>query len=122
MSILTKVLGTAIEGAVRGALDRGGPLDAGAIARDATARCQADPVAINELNAEAPHQSRVVVGSTVSLVATIVVAGAHLYDMWQSGTVDVTLATAELAAIWGAAFALYGRLKGGLRPLFTRGA
>lgn len=120
MSVLSTILPGVIEGALRGALtDSRGAVNPTQVARDAAKRIASDPVMVNELNAEAPIQSRVVVGSTIGLVGMMIVSGAHLIEMVQSGTVDISIAAAEVAAMWGAGYALYGRLSNGLRPLFS---
>ena len=81
----------------------------------------ADPKAVNELSAEPIYQSRVVLGSVVSALGVVVplVAKVVGYDVDGSYVVEVGCAVLTL---WGAGYALYGRLwTGGLKPLFSRG-
>lgn len=119
--MLNRILSGVIEGALRSALSSGKPLNPTSVARDAVKRATSDPVVANELNAEKPHQSRVVIGSTAAIAFTAVAAAVHLIEMWQSGTIDVEIALVEIGAIWGAGYALYGRLASGLKPLFSGG-
>ena len=78
-----------------------------------------DPIALNELSAEPKYKSRVVVGSTAAVVVSLGVVLTQLtenpfpYYDWQA------LGPA-IAVVWASGFALYGRLRSGLRPLFTR--
>lgn len=109
-----------IEGAITGAIKGGVGMDPGAIARTASRQVSADPVVVNQTNQEPPLQSRVVVGSVIGMIGAMFVAGDHLWSMWQSGDVNVTIAIAELTTLWGLGFALYGRLKNGLKPLFAK--
>lgn len=119
MNPLGNILGGIIEGTLSGVLN-GGKVDPGKIATEVTRQVVTNPVLINQMNAEPPIQSRVVVGTTVGMIGAFFVAGDHLWSMWQSGNVDVAVATAELATLWGLGFALYGRLKNGLKPLFSK--
>lgn len=116
-----------IEGAITGAIEgvagktligRIGATAAKAIAQTATETVVKDPVLRNQVNAEPAYKSRVVVGTTIGLVGMVFVSAGHLIEMWQTGDIDIPMASAEIAAIWGASFALYGRLKSGLKPLF----
>jgi len=81
----------------------------------------ADPKAVNELSAEKPYQSRVAVGSVVSALGIIVpmIAKTLGYDVDGAYIVEVG---AALVTLWGAGYALYGRFKSGLAPLFSRGS
>lgn len=86
----------------------------------ATARTVlADPRLVNALDREPALQSRVVVGSSMGLVAAagILAAqyGAHGLDpaLWQW-----EVAGPAVGAVWGSGLALYGRLRSGLAPLF----
>lgn len=81
-----------------------------------------DPKAINELSAEKPYQSRVAVGSTMSLAAALailtpIVAGWLGYDIDGGRVLEVLTAA---GVVFGAGYALYGRFKTGLVPLFSR--
>lgn len=80
------------------------------------AAAAAEPIVTNAMNAEQPWQSRVIVGSSIAGLAAI----KALLDMWQSGQFDVNTGSTAIATILGIAFALYGRLRSGLRPMFTK--
>lgn len=90
------------------------------VVKEVVAKASDDPVIMNQMNMEAPHQSRVVVGSTIGMVGGLFVATGHLFDMYQTGNFDIEMAFAEVTIIWGFAYALYGRLANGLKPLFSR--
>lgn len=87
------------------------------IAGKAATTVIADPVVKNQMNAESPIQSRVVVGSTVSLGGVAVVLLTQFVPGYDWATV-----IAAIPIVWGAAYALYGRLASGLAPLFHRWA
>lgn len=83
----------------------------------------ADPVVKNELNAEAPYQSRVGVGGATGFIGGLgvlvpIVAGWLGYDIQPDRIVEIGFA---ILAVWGPSYALYGRFKAGLKPLFSRG-
>lgn len=118
--IFGKLLLGAFTGALEGAFAQPGNINVSTIAHDAVQRVTKDPVVTNQMNAEPLHQSRVVVGSTIGMIGAIFVAGDHLITMWQSGVVDIAMASAEIATIWGLGFALYGRIRSGLKPLFAK--
>lgn len=80
----------------------------------------ANPVVKNEVNAEQPIQSRVVVGSTVALIGAFFTSGGLLIEMYRSRNFDVNLISVQLATMWGSGYALYGRLTTGLKPLFSK--
>lgn len=79
----------------------------------------AEPRAVNELSAEKPYQSRVVVGSVVSALGIVVPTLAKLFGYDVDGKALVEFGSA-VVTLWGAGYALYGRLRGGLAPLFSR--
>jgi len=116
------LLRAAIGGALTGVAGKFGiPTAAIPAITDATVtRVQSDPKLQNATNQEHPVQSRVVVGSTLALVGGAFLGAAQLVEMFRSGSIDVEMAGGALAAILGAGFALYGRLRSGLAPLFTR--
>jgi len=80
---------------------------------------KADPVLRNQLNAEPAYQSRVVVGSSGALLPA---AG---YLVWAVASHGMDLAAYDPAStflaamtVFGAGYSLFGRLAGGLKPLF----
>jgi len=79
----------------------------------------ADPVAVNELSAESPYQSRVAVGSVVSALGIVIPMIAKIlgYDVDGSYIVEVG---AAVVTLWGAGYALYGRFRIGLAPLWSK--
>ena len=95
-------------------------VDLEAFAREVVEQTLADPRVKNEANQEKPVQSRVVVGSSTAGIAGVVSAGMILYNMYDSGTLDINLAAVQVGILWGAGYSLYGRLMPGLTPLFTR--
>jgi hypothetical protein len=80
-----------------------------------------DPVLINELNAEPVYASRVVQGTVIAMFGTSLVAVSDLYLMLKTGNFDVARASVEIATLMGNGWALYGRLRSGLKPLFSGG-
>jgi len=108
------------------------------LVEEIVAKVAGDPVVKNELNAEAPWQSRVAVG------AAAVIAGQAMPSIEPIGQAIETLLPPFIAVInWfgadmslpapgsitrflgavmtlsGAAYVLYGRFKAGLKPLFA---
>jgi hypothetical protein len=84
-----------------------------------------DPRVANELNAEKPYQSRVAVGSTASAVGVLVPAGVQVlnalgFDIAADQTEYAIQVISAAITLWGAGYALYGRFKSGLKPLFSR--
>lgn len=85
------------------------------------------PEVVNELNAEAPYQSRVVVGSSAAALGVIVRASVEVLNALGFVNIDgetteyVIEVGAAAITLWGAGYALYGRLRTGLKPLFWRG-
>lgn len=71
------------------------------------------------MNAERPIQSRVVVGSSMGVIGamTVIVMQVSGNPFLQY---DWDIMGPALLIAWGAVYALYGRLKTGLKPLFTR--
>jgi hypothetical protein len=80
----------------------------------------ADPVLKNELNAEPPYQSRVAVGSVVAALGVVVPPLAGLLGWSVDGSAIVEFIS-SVVTLSGAAYALYGRFRVGLKPLFARG-
>lgn len=118
--VLPTVLTGAIRGAVAGAIATTPAATTAVIASDVIRRLEANPVVVNEVNAEPPVQSRIVLGSvtaaTVSLGVVLTQLTTQPFPQYDWGTLMPALAT-----LAGAAYALYGRLASGLRPLFSRG-
>ncbi len=83
--------------------------------REAVERAMQDPVVKNETNAEKLLQSRVVVGSSLSAVAA---AMATLLALVYPD-VDWQHISVAIVTLIGAGVALYGRLRPGLKPLFS---
>lgn len=73
------------------------------------------PVVQNATNQEPWYQSRVILGSAVS--AIFVAAGfmGYQFELVEPG--EVTDMVLDFVALAGTAFALYGRLKAGLKPI-----
>lgn len=92
-----------------------------------------DPKLVNAMNAEPAYQSRVVVGSSAAIVGQFVPAVAipqlvytanlllpAAWDISQATTDYMVTVASALIVTWGAGYALYGRLRSGLDPLFAR--
>ena len=92
-----------------------------AVADEIERAVAADPVAVNELSAEAPYQSRVAVGSVVAAIGIVIPTLARLfgYDLDSNSIVQFLNA---LLILWGASYSLYGRFASGLAPLFSKRA
>lgn len=116
------ILRAAIGGALQGVAGQFGirPSSLPALTNAVAAQMAKDPAVANQMSTEHPAKSRVVVGSTLALIGGGFLGAAQLVAMFKTGTIDVELAGGALAAILGAAFSLYGRLRTGLVPLFTR--
>lgn len=116
------ILRAAIAGALTGVAGRFGlaPAAVPAMADAVVETVGRDPRIANAVNAEHPAQSRVVLGSSLALLGGLFTGAADLYAMARSGAFDPDRAGASLAIVLGAAYALYGRLRGGLAPLFWR--
>lgn len=100
--------------------------DAPVVTQIVTDSVKSDPQLANALNAESPLQSRVGWGGTATLLIAIGVIMRMTFPLdqtWQhilTGTFEWDIFGSQLAIIGGAAFALYGRFKTGLKPLFWR--
>ena len=100
------------------ALDRKGA-DMAPKAVEEMARAIADdPVLKNEVNAEAPYQSRVAIGSVVAALGVVLPALADLLG-WSLDGNKIVEFSSGVVTLAGAGFALYGRFKSGLKPLFA---
>lgn len=109
-----------IRAAIETALKNGKTSPAG-IAAEVEATMAADPVVKNEMNAEAPIQSRVGVGGASGFIGGLgilvpIIAGWFGYDIRPDRVIEIGFA---VLAVWGPAYALYGRFKSGLKPLFS---
>ena len=89
------------------------------IAKKIEREIASNPVAVNELSAEAPYQSRVAIGSVVSAIGIVVPTVSKLlgYDVDSNEIVQFLNA---IVILWGAGYALYGRFASGLAPLFSK--
>lgn len=121
------ILAAAIKAAVAKAItDKLGEASRKTIAPDVTAaiveevvsNVTKDPVVKNEMNAEAPWQSRVAVGSVVSALGVLAPIALRLFgvDVSAERVVEIAGAVMTLA---GAGYAIYGRFRSGLKPLFA---
>ena len=77
---------------------------------------QADPVLKNAMNAEAPYQSRVAIGSVISALGVVIPPLAGLVGWQISGNAIVDFIQACIT-LGGALYALYGRFWPDLKPL-----
>lgn len=84
----------------------------------------ANPVLVNELNGEAPVQSRVLWGNGIAGVGTVVAGFLPMMQLFGWVTADESSAIlsgiGSVAALAGVGISVYGRLATGLRPLFSR--
>ncbi len=113
-AVATSVVQALIGRAVRKTAGQGlvSPNTTDAIAEDITRHLMADPEAVNQLNAEPLRKSRVVQGVSFAAVTQalgVVFAFAFPEQDW------IALFEA-IGVLLGAAWALYGRVAGGLRP------
>ena len=79
-----------------------------------------DPVLKNGVNAEQPYQSRVAIGSVVAALGVVLPPLAGLLG-WSIDGNSVAEFGSGVVTLACAGYALYGRFKGGLKPLFARG-
>ena len=79
---------------------------------------ESNPVVLNELNQEKAWQSRVVVGGTSAVIGAV---GVILVELTQNNfpAYDWSVLGPSLVTVIGGAYALYGRLSNGLKPLFS---
>lgn len=78
-----------------------------------------DPILKNEFNAEAPVQSRVAWGASAGGTGALVVVLTELSTK-PFPEYDFVILVPAAITVWGCAYALYGRFKAGLKPLFSR--
>lgn len=91
-----------------------------AVANKVTNQLKDDPVFINETNSEPASQSRVVWGSVVALLTALTALIGFFASNGFNYMVVITnwaVFYPLLMAVGGAAYALYGRLTGGLKPI-----
>lgn len=74
-----------------------------------------NPVMVNATNSEPWYQSRVVLGAVTTLLSSGFAIGALI----SVRSTDAELYALPIVTGFGAAFTLYGRLKTGLKPLFS---
>lgn len=114
--ILISIIGQAVAGAVAGGLKQ--PSTVPNVIKTVTDSLAANPVVVNQMNAEKPVQSRVVVGSSVGGVAALGIVlseiGTKTFPNY-----DWAVLLPALTILWGVGYALYGRLRSGLKPLFA---
>lgn len=97
------------------------PTVTAAIVEDVVSTVTMDPVVKNEMNAEAPWQSRVGVGGAGGFIGGLgvlvpITASWLGYDIAPSRVVEIGFA---VLAVAGPLYSLYGRFKSGLKPLFS---
>lgn len=98
------------------------PAEAAAVAVEVARELAKEPAMQNAMNAEPAYQSRVMAGSSMAVIPAV---GYCLYAISLYGFdlgkyfSDPTLALA-LPTAAGAGYAIYGRLRKGLTPLFSR--
>lgn len=121
VAVISQILVPVLVEGVKAALDRG--LSPKQAAQEATNKAISNPAVRNQMNAEAPYQSRVVTGAAMAATPALFYCLYALFDYgfdWGAYIDDPTLRLAVPAAA-GAVYALYGRLWPGLKPLFSRG-
>lgn len=91
--------------------------DIATIARVVAERVIQNPVMANELNAEKPYQSRVAVGSVTAALGVLAPIALNVLGI-DTDASRVTEVIGAAVTLWGAGFALWGRFKSGLKPLF----
>ena len=80
---------------------------------------QNDPTFVNQTNSEAPIQSRVAWGSVIAALGVVVPLVANIFG-WNIDHARVVEIGSAVITLGGAGYALYGRFKSGLKPLFSR--
>ena len=89
-----------------------------AVVKEIVDQVTADPVVKNEMNAEQPYQSRVAWGSVIAALGVLVPVVANILGYEVSGDRVIEIGSA-IITLGGAGYALYGRFKSGLKPLFA---
>jgi hypothetical protein len=90
----------------------------------------ANPVLVNQLNAEAPVQSRILWGNTIAGIGAAIVAALPVLvllnfitqeqaDLLRDSIGRVIEGLGGVAVIGGLVYSTYGRLASGLKPLFS---
>lgn len=80
----------------------------------------ADPVLKNEMNAEPLRQSRIMWGAVIAAFGVLLPPLLRLFGLDISAEEIVSYGGA-LVTIGGLVYVVYGRVKSGLRPLFSKG-
>lgn len=110
------------------------PADVEKVAKEIATELGRDPKAQNALNAEPAYQSRVIVGSSTVIGAQFVPAVTipHVvmvinfmlpgvsWDISSAMEADAIALVTSVVTLWGAGYAIYGRLRKGMEPLFAR--
>ena len=109
--VAAKVLPVAIDYLIR---KHAGPEKADKIAADAAK----DPAVLNQLNAEAPWQSRVTVGAVTAALSVVIPYIAVLFG-WNITESETAKLINAAVTLWGAGYVFYGRYWPGLTPLFS---
>lgn len=113
---LTAAISTAIDKGTGPEVSKG---EANVAAVNTVAAMKTDPVLANATNQEPLVQSRIVVGGSAGVIASIVYLVFQIVEHRDNfAAYDQTALVAALVTLWGAAFTLYGRLTPGLKPLF----
>lgn len=108
-----------LAGLTQNGIRNDGPIPLGTIVGSAVTTAMKLPEVKNATNQENPVQSRVVVGSTTGLTASLAVVLTQLSSA-PFPHYDWNLLVPALVGLWGSAYALYGRLWSGLAPLFGK--
>lgn len=90
-----------------------------AIEQRAEELIKTDPELQNEVNAEAPYQSRIAWGTAVTALGVLVPLGAKAFGVDISAEQVVAVGGA-VVSLGGVAYTLRGRFKKNLHPLFSR--
>lgn len=90
------------------------------IAAEVVEIVQTNPVVKNEVNAEAPVQSRVGWGGMTAFLSSLGIVMVQLTSN-PFMQYDWAILMPALAGVWGGFYALYGRFATGLKPLFSGG-
>lgn len=113
---LTAAISTAIDKGTGPEVSKG---EANVAAVNTVTAMKQDPVLANATNQEPLVQSRIVVGGSTGAATAIFFIGWQVFLHGSDfGAYDGEVMALAGTTLWGAAFALYGRLMPGLKPLF----